>query len=130
MIAGNGALAIVYSGDAVWCIEENPVLAYAVPDEGSNIWFDNIIIPKNSKHTAEAEAFINFLCDAEVALKNTEFIGYSTPNEAAMALLEPEMLLNEVYNPPNEVIERCEVFHDLGEFVSVYNEAWNRIKAA
>ena len=130
MIAGNGALAIVYSGDAVWCIEENPVLAYAVPDEGSNIWFDNIIIPKNSKHTAEAEAFINFLCDAEVALKNTEFIGYSSPNAAAMALLEPEMLLNEVYNPPNEVIERCEVFHDLGEFVSVYNEAWNRIKAA
>ena len=46
MIAGNGALAVVYSGDAMWCIQENPDLGYAVPDEGSNLWFDNIIIPR------------------------------------------------------------------------------------
>ncbi len=64
LINGNAAMGVVYSGDAVYCISENPVLAYVVPKEGSNVWFDNIIIPKTSQHTAEAEKFIDFLCDA------------------------------------------------------------------
>ncbi len=130
MIAGEGAFGVVYSGDAVWCIEENPDLAYAVPEEGSNYWFDNVIIPKTSKNTEAAEKFINFLCDAEVAKANTEYIGYSSPNKAALALLDAEMLEDETYNPPQEVLDRCEVFHDLGDFLEVYNEAWNHIKAA
>lgn len=130
MIAGEGALSVVYSGDAVWCTDEeegNADLAYAVPEEGSNIWFDNIIIPKASDNTDAAEAFINFLCDAEVAKQNTEYIGYSTPNKAALELMDPEWLENEIYNPPAEVIERCEVFHDLGEFTEVYSKAWDKI---
>ncbi len=132
MIGGNGAAALVYSGDAMWCMDEeegNPDLAYTVPMEGSNLWFDNVVIPKTSKHTAEAEMFINFLCDAEVAKANTEYIGYSTPNAAAMKLLEPEMLANETYNPPQEVLDRCEIFHDLGDFIEVYNEAWINVKS-
>ncbi len=131
MINGDGALAIVYSGDAIWCMdpeEGNPDLAYAVPEEGSNVWFDNIVIPKTSQHTAEAEAFINFLCDAEVAKKNTEYIGYSTPNMAAMALLDESYTENETYNPPQAVLDRCDLFHDLGSFITVYNDAWNNIK--
>lgn len=130
MIAGEGALSVVYSGDAVWCTDEeegNPDLAYAVPEEGSNIWFDNIIIPKASDNTEAAEMFINFLCDAEVAKQNTEYIGYSTPNKAALSLMDSEWLENEIYNPSDEVIERCEVFHDLGEFTEVYSKAWDKI---
>ncbi|MDR1620640.1 MAG: spermidine/putrescine ABC transporter substrate-binding protein [Clostridiales bacterium] len=130
MIRGNGAMAVVYSGDAVLCIEENPDLAYVVPDEGSNVWFDNIIIPKTSRHTAYAEAFINFLCDAEIARANTEYIGYSTPNKAALALLDEERIADETYNPSQETLDRCEVFRDLGDFIEVYNKAWTRIKAA
>jgi len=130
MIAGEGAMGVVYSGDAVWCIEENPDLAFAVPEEGSNMWFDNIIIPKSSKNVEAAEAFINFLCDAEVAKANTEYIGYSTPNKAALELLDEEMLSDETYNPPQEVLDRCEIFRDLGDFIDVYNEAWAKVKAA
>lgn len=132
MISGNGALAVVYSGDAMWCMDEeegNPDLSYCVPDEGSNLWFDNVVIPKTSQHTAEAEAFINFLCDAEVAKANTEYIGYSTPNKAAMALLDPEYLEDPTYNPPQEILDRCEIFHDLGDFIDVYNKAWINIKS-
>ncbi len=113
----------------MWCIDENPDLAYAVPEEGSNLWFDNVIIPKSSKHPAEAEAFINFLCGAEVAKANTEYIGYSTPNAAARELLDEEWLSDETYNPPQDVLDRCEVFRDLGDFIEVYNEAWNHVKA-
>ena len=131
MINGEAALAVVYSGDAIWCSdpeEGNPDLAYALPGEGSNVWFDNIVIPKTSQHSAEAEAFINFLCDAQVAKQNTEYIGYSTPNAAAFALLDASYTENPTYNPPQELLDRCALFHDLGDFISVYETAWNNVK--
>ncbi len=130
MINNGGAMAVVYSGDAMWCMEENEDLRFVVPEEGSNVWFDNIIIPKTSKHTKEAELFINFLCDAEIAKLNTEYIGFSSPNQAVKELLDPEWMEDETYNPPQEVLDRCEVFHDLGDFIEVFNSAWNRVKAA
>ena len=131
MINGDAALAVVYSGDAMWCMDEeegNPDLAYAVPETGTNLWFDNIIVPKTSDHAAEAEAFINFLCDAEVAKQNAEYIGYSTPNAAALAMMDEYYTESETYNPPAELLDKCEIFHDLGDFITVYNDAWNNIK--
>ena len=130
LINGNAAMGVVYSGDAVACIAENADLAYAVPNEGSNKWFDNVIIPKSSTHTAEAEAFINFLCDAEVAAQNSEYIGYSTPNKAALTLMGDDYINDPTYNPPQDVLDRCTVFRDLGDFISVFSDAWTRIKAA
>ena len=129
LISGGAAMGIVYSGDAMWCMYENPDLAYAVPETGSNLWFDNIIIPKTSDNTEAAEAFINFLCDPEVAAQNAEYIGYSTPNAAALEILGDEYINNPTYNPPQELLDKCEIFHDLGDFITVYNDAWNRIKA-
>ncbi len=130
MINGNAALAVVYSGDAVYCIGENPDLAYAVPSEGSNVWFDNIIIPKTSQHTAEAEAFINFLCDAEVAAQNSDYIGFSTPNAAGLALMGSDYIDDPTYNPPQDVLDRCQIYHDLGDFIKVFSDAWTKVKAA
>ena len=129
LISGGAAMGIVYSGDAMWCMYENPDLAYAVPETGSNLWFDNIIIPKTSDNTEAAEAFINFLCDPEVAAQNAEYIGYSTPNAAALEILGEEYINDPTYNPPQELLDKCEIFHDLGDFITVYNDAWNRIKA-
>ena len=129
LISGGAAMGIVYSGDAMWCMYENPDLAYAVPETGTNLWFDNIIIPKTSDNTEAAEAFINFLCDPEVAAQNAEYIGYSTPNAAALEILGEEYINDPTYNPPQELLDKCEIFHDLGDFITVYNDAWNRIKA-
>ncbi len=130
MINGSAALAVVYSGDAMACMYENADLAYSVPDEGSNVWFDNVIIPKTSQHTAEAEAFIDFLCDAGVAAQNSEYIGYSTPNAAGLELMGSDYIEDETYNPPQEVLDRCTIFHDLGDFIQVFSDAWTKIKAA
>ena len=118
------------NGDAVYCISENSDLAYAVPKEGSNVWFDNIIIPKTSKHTAEAEQFINFLCDAKVAAQNSDYIGFSTPNAAALALMDPAYAADPTYNPPQDVLDRCQIFQDLGDFVKAFSDAWTKVKAA
>ncbi len=131
MIDGSGALAVVYSGDAVFCCDEdegNPDLAYAVPKEGSNVWFDNMVIPESSDNKAAVEAFINFLCQADVAMQNSQYIGYSSPNEAALKLMDDDWLNDETYNPPADVLDRCVIFKDLGDFVSVYESAWQQVK--
>ena len=130
LINGSAAMGVVYSGDAVYCISENPDLAYVVPKEGSNVWFDNIIIPKTSKHTAEAEQFINFLCDAKVAAQNSDYIGFSTPNAEALKLMDPSYAADPTYNPPQDVLDRCQIFQDLGDFVKVFSDAWTKVKAA
>jgi len=129
MIAGSGALAVTYSGDAYAAIIENPDLAYCVPDEGSNIWFDNMVIPRSSKNKDAAYLFIDYLLRAEVAAANADYIGYSTPNAAAMELLDAEMVDDEVFNPGQDVIARCTAFVDLGEYEKLYHEAWTRLKA-
>ncbi len=130
LINGSAAMGVVYSGDAVYCISENPDLAYVVPKEGSNVWFDNIIIPKTSKHTTEAEQFINFLCDAKVAAQNSDYIGFSTPNAEALKLMDPSYAADPTYNPPQDVLDRCQIFQDLGDFVKVFSDAWTKVKAA
>ncbi|MCR5808048.1 MAG: spermidine/putrescine ABC transporter substrate-binding protein [Clostridiales bacterium] len=127
MINNKGALGVIYSGDAYAAIEENEDLAYVVPKEGSNVWYDNVVIPKTAKNVAAAHAFINFLNDGNVAARNTEFICYSTPNAAAMERLDESFTEDETYNPSQEVLDRCEVFHDLGDFVDVFSAAWSKV---
>jgi len=127
MIGREGALAMVYSGDAIYCIEENDELEYIVPKEGSTVWADAIVILKGSKHKAEAEKFIDYLCRPDIALKNTEYIGYSTANAEAFKLLPEELQNNEVYWPPDDVWDRCEVMVDLGSFTQEYVQAWTEI---
>lgn len=130
MINNNGALALVYSGDAIESMANNEDLAYSVPEEGSNLWFDNMVVLKNSPNKEAAELFINYLCRPDIATKNAEYIGYSTPNSEAIENMGEEYLNNPVTNPPEDVLSRCEVYHDLGDFNSFYNKIWIEIKAS
>ena len=131
MIGGEAALGVIYSGEYMFCKEQNPDLAYVVPDEGSNVWFDCWVIPANAENKANAEAWINFLCRPDIALKNFEYITYATPNKAAMEDIDPEVLNDPGVFATQEIIDRCEVFNWLGdETEAVYNEAWNEVLAA
>ena len=129
MVGGEASLAVAWSGDAVTMIERNHDLAYAIPKEGSNKWFDAIAIPKNAKHKENAEKFINFLCDPENAEQNVEYIGYSTPNTAAYELLPEDIKNDKVAYPDEESLKNCEVFIDLpSKILRKYDEAWLEIK--
>ena len=130
MINDEAALALIFSGDAIFCMDENPALAYAVPMEGSNIWFDSIVIPKGARNKDKAEAFIDFLCRPDIALKNTEYIGYSTVNTETLKMLPPELAENPAYWPPDEVIDRCVIFLDLGDFTEEFDRAWTMVLAS
>lgn len=129
LLAEEVAMGIIYSGDAVTLIEENPNLAYAIPQEGTNKWVDAMCIPKTAQNKKEAEMFINFLLDPEVATINTEYIGYSTPNTGALDLLDEEIITDSVAYPSDEVMEKSESFIDLGSDIKLYDRAWIELKS-
>ncbi len=125
---GHYALAITWSGDAMEIMSENPDIAYVVPKEGSNYWIDSMVIPKTSKNIEGAKLFIDFMCRTDIALMNAEAIGYSTPQMEVLELLGEDYINDEVYNPPEEVVNNCEVFVDLGDSWILYNSAWEKIR--
>lgn len=130
MIGGEAAMAVVYSGDAVYMAGENPDIAYVVPKEGSNIWYDGMIVPKASKNLEAAYAFIDYLCRPDVAARNALYIGYSTPNEEAFKGLPPEARENPAAYPGDEILERCEFYDDLSDALGDYDRVWLEVKAA
>ncbi len=129
MIGGEAALAVAWSGDAVFMMEQNEDLRYVVPKEGSNLWFDNMVIPKGTKNKELAEKFINFMTRPEIGLKNVAYIGYSSPNTGTVELLDEEVANDEVAYPSDEVIENCEIFLDPSDFLKEYDRIWTEIKA-
>lgn len=131
MVAGEGSLAVMYSGDAEYSIELNEELAYAIPKEGSNIWVDCMVIPATAKNKANAEKLIDFLCRPDIAQMNCEYIGYSTPNTGAIELMGEEYTENTVQNPSDEDVANCDYYHDLDETArKIWNTLWQQLKNA
>jgi len=92
-------VAPYYAGDYLLMAEENPALAFCLPDEGFNLFIDAMCIPKGCENKAGAEAFINFMCDPEISGANLEYIGYSTPISAARDFMDPEVAESPVSYP-------------------------------
>lgn len=129
MVAGEAALAVVWSGDAMYAIDLNENLDYFVPAEGSNVWVDGAVIPKTAKNKENAELFINFLCRPEIAKMNCEYICYSSPNQGAIDLMGEEYTGNHVQNPDQAVLDKCEFFNDIDpDFLSIYEAMWMEVK--
>ena len=130
MIGNEAAIGVIYSGEYLYCKEENPDLAYVVPEEGSCLWFDSWVIPKNAENKENAEKFIDFLCRPDIALKNFEYITYATANTGAMEQIDEETLNDVGIFADQETMDRCEVFTWLGEETEAfYNECWTQVLA-
>ncbi len=131
MIGGEAALGVIYSGEAIYTQRENPDLEYVVPKEGTNVWIDGWVIPKNASNKENAEKFIDFMCRGDIALMNFEYITYSTPNTAAQELIEDEDIRNsQIAFPDLSQYEGLETFRYLGEEGdSLYNDCWKKVKS-
>ncbi len=131
MIGGEAAIGVIYSGEAIYTQRENPDLEYVIPKEGTNVWIDSWVIPKNAPNKENAEAFINFMCREDIALKNFEYITYSTPNIAAQELIEDEEIKNsDIAFPDLTQYDNLETFHYLGpEGDALYNDLWKEVKS-
>jgi len=130
LLAGEeAAVGVVWSGDASEIMGENEKLDYVIPSEGSNLWFDNMVIPKTARNIEGAHKFINFMLDPEIAARNTEYVGYSTPNSEALKLLPEEISQDERFYPDPEMTEKLEVYENLGKkMLSHYNELFLEFK--
>lgn len=123
------AIGVVWSGDASEIIGDNDKLDYVIPEEGTNVWLDNIVIPKTAKNVEGAHKFINFMLDPENAARNTEYVGYSTPNMKALEYLPEEITEDERFYPDVEVTDTLEVYENLGRrMTAYYNELFLEFK--
>lgn len=129
MRRGEAAIALVWSGQAADIMYVNEDIDYSVPEEGSNLWFDNMIIPKTAGNVEGAHKFINFMLDPEVAAQNADYVGYSTPNINAIDLMDPEVTGDERFYPTEEIRDRLEVYQNLGpQKLGEYNELFLEFK--
>lgn len=128
MIAGEAAMGVIYSGEALTCMEENEDLAYVIPKEGSNLWMDNFAIVKGAKNKENAEKFLNFLCRPEIMKMNFEYITYSVPSSKARELLPDEYKNSIIAFPALDSLKNCEVLKYVGkDGDSLYNQKWKEI---
>lgn len=129
MINQEASVALTWSGQAADMMAENEDIDYIVPEEGSNLWFDNIVIPRTASNLDGAHAFINFMLDPEVAAQNADYVGYSTPNLTALNYMDEETILDERFYPDEETRNHLEVYRNLGlELLGVYNEYFLEFK--
>jgi len=129
MISGEAAIGIIYSGEALYTQSENPDLEYVIPKEGSNVWQDSWVIPKNARHVENAEKFLDFLCRPDIALMNFEYITYSIPKTTVIEMIDEEYRNSEVAFP-NLADYDLEVYQYLGEDMeTLYSNLWKQVKA-
>ena len=131
MIGDEAAIGVIYSGEAIYTQRENPNLEYVIPKEGTNVWIDSWVIPKNCQSKENAEKWIDFMCRPEIALMNFDYITYSTPNDAARELIEDEDIKNSsIAFPDLTQYQNLETFSYLGEEADLlYNNLWEEIKS-
>ena len=136
MIGGEAAIGVIYSGEMLYIQDEVASLGldydleYVLPKEGTNVWIDSWVIPKNAKNKENAEKWIDFLCRPDIAKMNFEYITYATPNRGAFNLLDEEIQNNKAVFPDIDSLKNCEVFQYLGDDVdSIYNDLWKEVKS-
>ncbi|MBS9337385.1 ABC transporter substrate-binding protein [Fructobacillus parabroussonetiae] len=129
MAQGEGDLAVTYSGEAKNAIEKNGDLAYTVPEDGSNLWLDNLVIPKSAKHKQAAYALINYLNRPDVAAKNAQYIGYATANRAAYEKLPKNVQNDRAFYPKQSVLDKLQVYQNFDQYwTQKYNDAFLEFK--
>ena len=134
MLGEEAAVGVIYSGEMLYLQElaegKDFHLEYVIPQEGTNLWIDSWVIPKNARNKENAEKWIDFLCRPDIAKRNFEYITYATPNRGAFELLDPELQQNKALFPDWDSLQNAEVYQYLGDEVdSLYNELWKEVKS-
>lgn len=132
MAQGRKALGLIYSGDASYVMSENEDMGYFMPETGTNLWSDAMVIPKNAKNPDLAHEFINFASDYEGAYDNSSYVGYTSPNQEVMDDLSGEGGDYEGINAyiPRTGNDKDEVFVYNAETKKIISDLWSRVKIA
>jgi len=131
MINGNKDMAIVYSGDATNILLENEEMSFYMPEQGTNLWVDCMVIPKNAENPLLAHEFINYMLEYDIAYTNSEWVCYTSPHKDVLADLSSMggYFEGNVAYLPRQGYEKDEVFEDNRVLKEKLTELWIKVKA-
>lgn len=131
LLGGDLAVVMAYSVDALSSIAEDDRLEYVIPNSGSSVWTDTMVIPTSAPNVDAAYEWINFNLQPEIAQLNTETLFNATPNKIAYDNLSEEFKNDTDLFPPEEILAKCEGIAPLSEDTSaLYDEFWTRVTSA
>ena len=130
MAQGRKALGLIYSGDAAYVMSENEDMGFYMPETGTNIWSDAMVIPKNAENPELAHAFIDYVCTYEASMDNSSYVGYTSPNKEVMDELSGEGGDYEGINAyiPRSGNDNDEVFKYDENIRAIIADLWSRVK--
>jgi spermidine/putrescine transport system substrate-binding protein len=130
MANGEAALAPYYSGDAATMIKNNPDVGFVIPKSGTNLFVDSFCVPKSSVRKAQAERYINFMCETDISLANLKQTGYSTPQKEAFKSLDNKIKQNKIFYPDDETLKNSQIFINLPNDINkLMDELWIEVKS-
>lgn len=132
MINGNKDMAIVYSGDAAFILSENEDMDFFLPSEGTNLWSDGMVIPKDAKNPKLANEYINFILEYEQSVKNSVYVGYASSNGEVLDELSSESGEFEGNNAyvPRTNYTKDEIFEYNEKAKKIMSALWTKVKIA
>ena len=130
MAQGRKAMGIIYSGDAAYVMSENEDMGFYMPEEGTNIWCDAMVIPSNAKNIELAHEFMNYVSSYDAAYENSDYVGYTSPNSEVMDVLSGEGGTYEEINAyiPRSGHKNDEYFYFNEDTRKVISNLWSKIK--
>jgi ABC-type spermidine/putrescine transport system permease subunit II/spermidine/putrescine-binding protein len=129
VLARAAVVAVAYNGDAVRGTREDRETEYFVPDEGAEIWMDNLAVPAQAPHRDMAEKFINYILEPEIGARVSNFNQYATPNRASLPFISRDDLQNPAIYPSAATMSKLEFLRDLGPDLRLYDEIWAQVKS-
>ena len=132
MINGYKDIAVVYSGDAAVVLDENEDMSFYMPNQGTNIWCDAMVIPQNAENPKLAHEFINYMLTYEAAFDNTETVGYTSPNTEVFEEMtsSEDLYADNAAYLPRSGYDKDEMFHDNQTLMRELSKLWIKVKAA
>ncbi len=129
LFGGDSLLAMVYSVDAIAATLKSSKLKYVIPESGSSVWTDTMVIPEGAPNVDAAYAWINFMLTPEVAAAAVERLKFATPNQAAFDLVSSDLTENKDLFPPQSILDKCDGIAPVGDAIDLYDRYWTQIKS-
>ncbi len=128
LVNGEAKAGIVWGAEAYLAEKENPSIKTVLPNEGSNIWMDNFVIPVGAPNKKNAEAFIDFILKPEISAQIIEDFPYANPNRAAHELIDEDIMTHPAVYSNEEFLKKSDIFKDIEDAILEYDRAWSEIK--
>ena len=130
MISGNKAMAVVYSGDGAYIISENDDMDFFIPEQGTNVWTDAMVITKDCLNTELAHKYIDFFLQEDVAIQNTEYIGYDSAVQSVYEYFRDVEYKGNPACAPDLSNKKNEEFYNQEQDIKSYTaNLWTKVKS-